>query len=166
MAHQLYVLQVLTLNLREERMMTKMDPSDQVGAPVAPYGLWGRGPAAAAGQAHCPPCPKQAQRDILFELRRIAFEAEAESGGGPGGGAEKRKAIYTRDYKTLGFTVGWRCAEREGRLGRQARGQERPVYFHRTLSILPWTSFRPPQACWPWTTCSTWPNIIRTPTSE
>ncbi|XP_058032918.1 engulfment and cell motility protein 2 isoform X3 [Ahaetulla prasina] len=75
MAHQLYVLQVLTLNLREERMMTKMDPSDQ------------------------------AQRDVLFELRRIAFEAEAESGGsGPGGGAEKRKAIYTRDYKTLGFT--------------------------------------------------------------
>ncbi|XP_070798018.1 engulfment and cell motility protein 2 isoform X5 [Pituophis catenifer annectens] len=70
MAHQLYVLQVLTLNLREERMMTKMDPSDQ-----------------------------QAQRDVLFELRRIAFEAEAESGG-----AEKRKAIYTRDYKTLGFT--------------------------------------------------------------
>ncbi|XP_070798020.1 engulfment and cell motility protein 2 isoform X6 [Pituophis catenifer annectens] len=69
MAHQLYVLQVLTLNLREERMMTKMDPSDQ------------------------------AQRDVLFELRRIAFEAEAESGG-----AEKRKAIYTRDYKTLGFT--------------------------------------------------------------
>ncbi|XP_032073497.1 engulfment and cell motility protein 2 isoform X2 [Thamnophis elegans] len=69
MAHQLYVLQVLTLNLREERMMTKMDPSDQ------------------------------AQRDALFELRRIAFEVEAESGG-----AEKRKAIYSRDYKTLGFT--------------------------------------------------------------
>lgn len=31
MAHQLYVLQVLTFNLLEERMMTKMDPSDQVG---------------------------------------------------------------------------------------------------------------------------------------
>uniref|UniRef100_A0A8C6Y1W1 Engulfment and cell motility 2 n=1 Tax=Naja naja TaxID=35670 RepID=A0A8C6Y1W1_NAJNA len=72
MAHQLYVLQVLSLNLREERMMTKMDPSDQ------------------------------AQRDVLFELRRVAFEAEAESA--PGGGAEKRKAIYTRDYKLLGFT--------------------------------------------------------------
>uniref|UniRef100_A0A670ZSK6 Engulfment and cell motility 2 n=1 Tax=Pseudonaja textilis TaxID=8673 RepID=A0A670ZSK6_PSETE len=74
MAHQLYVLQVLTLNLREERMMTKMDPSDQ------------------------------AQRDVLFELRRVAFEAEAESGSTPGGGAEKRKAVYTRDYKLLGFT--------------------------------------------------------------
>uniref|UniRef100_A0A8C5RQJ7 Engulfment and cell motility 2 n=1 Tax=Laticauda laticaudata TaxID=8630 RepID=A0A8C5RQJ7_LATLA len=74
MAHQLYVLQVLTLNLQEERMMTKMDPSDQ------------------------------AQRDVLFELRRVAFEAEAESGSTPGGGAEKRKAIYTRDYKLLGFT--------------------------------------------------------------
>lgn len=31
MAHQLYVLQVLTFNLLEERMMTKMDPNDQVG---------------------------------------------------------------------------------------------------------------------------------------
>uniref|UniRef100_A0A6Q2YTY3 ELMO domain-containing protein n=1 Tax=Esox lucius TaxID=8010 RepID=A0A6Q2YTY3_ESOLU len=30
MAHQLYVLQVLTFNLLEERMMTKMDPSDQL----------------------------------------------------------------------------------------------------------------------------------------
>uniref|UniRef100_A0A8C1TS09 Engulfment and cell motility 2 n=1 Tax=Cyprinus carpio TaxID=7962 RepID=A0A8C1TS09_CYPCA len=29
MAHQLYVLQVLTFNLLEERMMTKMDPNDQ-----------------------------------------------------------------------------------------------------------------------------------------
>ncbi|XP_053099292.1 engulfment and cell motility protein 2 isoform X2 [Hemicordylus capensis] len=77
MAHQLYVLQVLTFNLLEERMMTKMDPSDQ------------------------------AQRDIIFELRRIAFDAESESGGGggiPGGGAEKRKAMYTKDYKMLGFT--------------------------------------------------------------
>lgn len=36
MAHQLYVLQVLTFNLLEERMMTKMDPNDQVGA------RWGR----------------------------------------------------------------------------------------------------------------------------
>ncbi|KAL1763792.1 engulfment and cell motility protein 1 isoform X1, partial [Sigmodon hispidus] len=29
MAHQLYVLQVLTFNLLEDRMMTKMDPQDQ-----------------------------------------------------------------------------------------------------------------------------------------
>uniref|UniRef100_A0A673W5K2 Engulfment and cell motility 2 n=1 Tax=Salmo trutta TaxID=8032 RepID=A0A673W5K2_SALTR len=35
MAHQLYVLQVLTFNLLEERMMTKMDPSDQVKQPEA-----------------------------------------------------------------------------------------------------------------------------------
>ncbi|XP_062822877.1 engulfment and cell motility protein 2 isoform X1 [Anolis carolinensis] len=74
MAHQLYVLQVLTFNLLEERMMTKMDPSDQ------------------------------AQRDIIFELRRIAFDAESESNSAiPGGGAEKRKALYTKDYKMLGF---------------------------------------------------------------
>ncbi|XP_066479570.1 engulfment and cell motility protein 2 isoform X4 [Tiliqua scincoides] len=74
MAHQLYVLQVLTFNLLEERMMTKMDPSDQ------------------------------AQRDIIFELRRIAFDAESESNSVPGSGTEKRKAMYTKDYKMLGFT--------------------------------------------------------------
>ncbi|XP_033009832.1 engulfment and cell motility protein 2 isoform X4 [Lacerta agilis] len=73
MAHQLYVLQVLTFNLLEERMMTKMDPSDQ------------------------------AQRDIIFELRRIAFDAESESNSLPGGGTEKRRAMYTKDYKMLGF---------------------------------------------------------------
>uniref|UniRef100_A0A8D2KXV6 Engulfment and cell motility 2 n=1 Tax=Varanus komodoensis TaxID=61221 RepID=A0A8D2KXV6_VARKO len=76
MAHQLYVLQVLTFNLLEERMMTKMDPSDQ------------------------------AQRDSIFELRRIAFDAESESSSLPGPGAEKRKATYAKDYRLLGFTVG------------------------------------------------------------
>ncbi|XP_062479735.1 engulfment and cell motility protein 2 isoform X1 [Pezoporus occidentalis] len=74
MAHQLYVLQVLTFNLLEERMMTKMDPNDQ------------------------------AQRDIIFELRRIAFDAETDSNTVPGSGTEKRKAMYTKDYKMLGFT--------------------------------------------------------------
>ncbi|KAM8946616.1 engulfment and cell motility protein 2 isoform 1-T1 [Pelodytes ibericus] len=74
MAHQLYVLQVLTFNLLEERMMTKMDPNDQ------------------------------AQRDIIFELRRIAFDAESDSSGISGGGTEKRKAMYSKDYKMLGFT--------------------------------------------------------------
>ncbi|KAK2529230.1 Elmo2 [Columba livia] len=74
MAHQLYVLQVLTFNLLEERMMTKMDPNDQ------------------------------AQRDIIFELRRIAFDAESDSNTAPGSGTEKRKAMYTKDYKMLGFT--------------------------------------------------------------
>ncbi|KAJ7415811.1 engulfment and cell motility protein 1 [Willisornis vidua] len=72
MAHQLYVLQVLTFNLLEDRMMTKMDPQDQ------------------------------AQRDIIFELRRIAFDAESEPNNSSGS-MEKRKSMYTRDYKKLGF---------------------------------------------------------------
>ncbi|XP_067856766.1 engulfment and cell motility protein 2 isoform X2 [Heptranchias perlo] len=71
MAHQLYVLQVLTFNLLEERIMTKMDPQDQ------------------------------AQRDIIFELRRIAFDAESDPNSSSS--LEKRKAMYTRDYKMLGF---------------------------------------------------------------
>ncbi|XP_075068665.1 engulfment and cell motility protein 1 isoform X2 [Mixophyes fleayi] len=73
MAHQLYVLQVLTFNLLEDRMMTKMDPQDQ------------------------------AQRDIIFELRRIAFDVEPDQNN-LGGSIEKRKSMYTRDYKKLGFT--------------------------------------------------------------
>uniref|UniRef100_A0A8C3Y806 Engulfment and cell motility 1 n=1 Tax=Catharus ustulatus TaxID=91951 RepID=A0A8C3Y806_CATUS len=72
MAHQLYVLQVLTFNLLEDRVMTKMDPQDQ------------------------------AQRDIIFELRRIAFDAESEPNNSSGS-MEKRKSMYTRDYKKLGF---------------------------------------------------------------
>ncbi|XP_078411566.1 engulfment and cell motility protein 2 isoform X1 [Cetorhinus maximus] len=71
MAHQLYVLQVLTFNLLEERMMTKMDPQDQ------------------------------AQRDIIFELRRVAFDAESDPNSSSN--LEKRKAMYTKDYKMLGF---------------------------------------------------------------
>uniref|UniRef100_A0A4W3GRU8 Engulfment and cell motility 1 (ced-12 homolog, C. elegans) n=1 Tax=Callorhinchus milii TaxID=7868 RepID=A0A4W3GRU8_CALMI len=71
MAHQLYVLQILTFNLLEDRMMTKMDPQDQ------------------------------AQRDIIFELRRIAFDVESEPSNS--GSIEKRKSMYTRDYKKLGF---------------------------------------------------------------
>ena len=47
MAHQLYALQVLTFNLLEERMMTKMDPNDQVGS------RWDR--ALPAGGV-CPRC--------------------------------------------------------------------------------------------------------------
>ncbi|XP_069608340.1 engulfment and cell motility protein 2 isoform X4 [Ranitomeya imitator] len=83
MAHQLYVLQVLTFNLLEERMMTKMDPNDQ------------------------------AQRDIIFELRRIAFDAESDGSGVSGTGTEKRKAMYSKDYKMLGFTIVLENSSRE-----------------------------------------------------
>lgn len=46
----------------------------------------------------------QAQRDIIFELRRIAFDAESEPNTSSGS-MEKRKSMYTRDYKKLGFIV-------------------------------------------------------------
>ncbi|XP_019394269.1 PREDICTED: engulfment and cell motility protein 1 isoform X3 [Crocodylus porosus] len=82
MAHQLYVLQVLTFNLLEDRMMTKMDPQDQ------------------------------AQRDIIFELRRIAFDAESETNNSSGS-IEKRKSMYTRDYKKLGFIIVLENSSRE-----------------------------------------------------
>ncbi|KAL1784827.1 engulfment and cell motility protein 1 isoform X1 [Sigmodon hispidus] len=45
---------------------------------------------------------RQAQRDIIFELRRIAFDAESEPNNSSGS-MEKRKSMYTRDYKKLGF---------------------------------------------------------------
>lgn len=47
---------------------------------------------------------RQAQRDIIFELRRIAFDAESEPNNSSGS-MEKRKSMYTRDYKKLGFIV-------------------------------------------------------------
>lgn len=52
---------------------------------------------------HTPTSP-QAQRDIIFELRRIAFDAEPEPNASSGS-MEKRKSMYTRDYKKLGFIV-------------------------------------------------------------
>lgn len=48
----------------------------------------------------CWPTVIQAQRDVIFELRRIAFDGENDPTG-----TEKRKAMYTKDYKMLGFTV-------------------------------------------------------------
>ncbi|NP_001186987.1 engulfment and cell motility protein 2 [Danio rerio] len=71
MAHQLYVLQVLTFNLLEERMMTKMDPNDQT------------------------------QRDVIFELRRIAFDGDAAE---PSGTEKRKAAAHTKDYRMLGFS--------------------------------------------------------------
>lgn len=57
----------------------------------------------------------QAQRDIIFELRRIAFDVECEPNNS--GSMEKRKSMYTRDYKKLGFIVSFsspiRCALKE-----------------------------------------------------
>uniref|UniRef100_A0A3B3T866 Engulfment and cell motility 2 n=1 Tax=Paramormyrops kingsleyae TaxID=1676925 RepID=A0A3B3T866_9TELE len=46
-----------------------------------------------------PPRPRQTQRDIIFELRRIAFD-----GANDPGNTEKRKAMHTKDYRMLGFT--------------------------------------------------------------
>lgn len=58
-------------------------------------------------ESNCPllsPQRLQAQRDIIFELRRIAFDAESEPNASSGS-MEKRKSMYTRDYKKLGFIV-------------------------------------------------------------
>uniref|UniRef100_A0A8C4P624 Engulfment and cell motility 2 n=1 Tax=Dromaius novaehollandiae TaxID=8790 RepID=A0A8C4P624_DRONO len=60
--------------------------------------------ANAFAQKHLRSIILNAQRDIIFELRRIAFDAESDSNTVPGSGTEKRKAMYTKDYKMLGFT--------------------------------------------------------------
>lgn len=60
---------------------------------------------AALSRLLSPSPPRlQAQRDIIFELRRIAFDAESEPNTSSGS-MEKRKSMYTRDYKKLGFIV-------------------------------------------------------------
>ncbi|MBZ3890161.1 Engulfment and cell motility protein 2 [Sciurus carolinensis] len=60
--------------------------------------------ANAFAQKHLRSIILNAQRDIIFELRRIAFDAESDPSSVPGSGTEKRKAMYTKDYKMLGFT--------------------------------------------------------------
>ncbi|KAI4472071.1 engulfment and cell motility [Holotrichia oblita] len=68
MAHQLYVLQALTLGLLEQRKMTKIDPQDQDGL------------------------------DKIKELRRIAFDGEgAGSMRGPGGFTRDYKKLGFRN---------------------------------------------------------------------
>lgn len=52
----------------------------------------------------------QTQRDVIFELRRIAFDGENDPTG-----TEKRKAMYTKDYKMLGFTVSLLTLKQKGR---------------------------------------------------
>lgn len=86
MAHQLYVLQTLTMGLLEHRMMTKMNTQDQ--------------------DAH----------EKIKELRRIAFDDAAGVGGGGGGGGgagdvhgsdvtarRQQSSAYSNYYKKLGF---------------------------------------------------------------
>lgn len=69
MAHQLYVLQTLLFNLVEEKMKRQLDPQD---------------PEA---------------RDKILELRKIAFDIDAEIVTT----VARRGGSYSKDYKKLGF---------------------------------------------------------------
>lgn len=156
MAHQLYVLQVLTFNLLEERMMTKMDPNDQVKTHRKYWDVtYLKGLTFTSLQKNMSLIVAfQAQRDVIFELRRIAFDGENDPTG-----TEKRKAMYTKDYKMLGFTVSQAAT-----LIKPPHGfVSHPWCFKcRTTSTRPWTSPKRLLGCWPWTTCCTWPRFTRT----
>nr|XP_039273270.1 engulfment and cell motility protein 1-like [Styela clava] len=74
MAHQLYVLQVLTFNLLEERMNTKLNPHDSE------------------------------QRSHLFELRNIAFDSTSEIAPSPTSKRPQNISQFNPvDFKKLGF---------------------------------------------------------------
>ncbi|XP_047002136.1 engulfment and cell motility protein 1 [Schistocerca americana] len=73
MAHQLYVLQTLTLGLLEHRMNTRMDSQDQ--------------------DAH----------DKIKELRRIAFDTDIGNSGGGDLASRRQLGVFAKDYKKLGF---------------------------------------------------------------
>uniref|UniRef100_A0AAQ4R086 Engulfment and cell motility 3 n=1 Tax=Gasterosteus aculeatus aculeatus TaxID=481459 RepID=A0AAQ4R086_GASAC len=70
MAHYLYVLQSVTLNHMEARMRTPMD------------------------------CYSQEQRDILHNLRLVAFETETENSLNH----ERRRSLCAKEFKKLGFS--------------------------------------------------------------
>lgn len=69
MAHQLYVLQTLLFNLLEDKMKRRLDPQDPEG------------------------------RDKILELRKIAFDIDAEIVNSVG----RKAGGYSKDYKKLGF---------------------------------------------------------------
>ncbi|CAF98894.1 unnamed protein product [Tetraodon nigroviridis] len=101
MAHYLYVLQSLTLNHLENRMMAPMDFYNQASSQLNFQLL-------LAVQRACPatvseillPCPPQDQRDVLHYLRQLAFESESESSLSN----ERRRSLCAKEFKKLGFS--------------------------------------------------------------
>ncbi|KAJ7311959.1 hypothetical protein JRQ81_006282 [Phrynocephalus forsythii] len=73
MAHYLYVLQSLTLNLLERRTRTPMDPYSQE------------------------------QRELLQSLRHVAFVSENESSTSSSSNTERRHSLCAKEFRKLGF---------------------------------------------------------------
>lgn len=87
---------------RRRPSATETEAVGQISSETRPKRRW-----IPAGRVFCffsPVAVCQAQRDIIFELRRIAFDVECDPSNS--GSIEKRKSMYTRDYKKLGFIVG------------------------------------------------------------
>lgn len=112
----------------------------------------------------------QAQRDIIFELRRIAFDAESDPSNVPGSGTEKRKAMYTKDYKMLGFTVSfpkhgrwWAFSPDRKSQGPSRQSPENPSFAVEALAEMTLGSWKGLAAYLPWWwqshkfMCNIWP---------
>lgn len=160
MAHYLYVLQSLTLNHLENRMMAPMDFYNQASSQLNFQLL-------LAVQRACPatvseillPCPPQDQRDVLHYLRQLAFESESESSLSN----ERRRSLCAKEFKKLGFSVSVGAARVRSKSG-SVRHSQRWFPF-RTTATPGRTWCGPPLGSWPWTPCIISPNAIPTPTA-
>ncbi|XP_074007570.1 engulfment and cell motility protein 3 isoform X1 [Numenius arquata] len=123
MAHYLYVLQSVSLNLCERRMRTSMDPYSQV---------W-----------ECSPCQlgpavfhlwKQRrvkeQRELLQSLRQTAFESESEAPAGTFS-TERRRSLCAKEFRKLGFVNNSNPAEDLRRAPPGLLALDNMVYFSR-----------------------------------
>ncbi|XP_069854824.1 engulfment and cell motility protein 1-like [Dipodomys merriami] len=90
------VINALFLKAPDERRQVDVDNNvDILGCPLTEM-------ANILAQKQLRSIILTAQRDIIFELRRIAFDAETEPNNSSSS-LEKCKSMYTRDYKKLGF---------------------------------------------------------------
>ncbi|XP_063190108.1 engulfment and cell motility protein 3 isoform X1 [Chroicocephalus ridibundus] len=123
MAHYLYVLQSVSLNLHERRMRTSMDPYSQVCE---------RSPCES-GPAVFHPWQQtrvKEQRELLQSLRQTAFESESEAPTS-NFSTERRRSLCAKEFRKLGFVNNSNPAEDLRRAPPGLLALDNMVYFSR-----------------------------------
>uniref|UniRef100_A0A8V0ZGG8 Engulfment and cell motility 3 n=2 Tax=Gallus gallus TaxID=9031 RepID=A0A8V0ZGG8_CHICK len=117
MAHYLYVLQSVSLNLHERRMRTSVDPYSQTTM-------------RRAQQCPSPLLSLQEQRELLQSLRQAAFESESDAPAGTFS-TERRRSLCAKEFRKLGFMNNSNPAEDLRRAPPGLLALDNMVYFSR-----------------------------------